>query len=133
MKRTAKGLLVAGVPLILGLAFAAGVITAGIHTQGAAESRAVSQAGGSSPSTGAGTSSEEIKNLVMNTCTGCHGSDLKGNVGPSLYEAAQKYKAEEIEAILKNGKSGEKGQMPAGLVKGKEKEVAAFIASLKGH
>jgi cytochrome c551 len=133
MNRNVKALLVAGIPFLLGLVFAAGVITTGIKNQKAVQSNEGQKVAVSDTTNSNSGGNDEIKNIVMTTCAGCHGSDLKGQVGPSLYEAAKKYKPEDIEKILKDGKRGEKGQMPAGLVKGKEKEVAAFIASLKNQ
>ncbi|GIM47417.1 hypothetical protein DNHGIG_29660 [Collibacillus ludicampi] len=132
MNRNVKALLVAGIPFLIGLAFAAGVITTGIKNQKAVQTNdGKKDAVSDTKSTNSGGANDDAKNIVMTTCAGCHGSDLKGQVGPSLYEAAKKYKPEEIEKILIDGKRGDKGQMPAGLVKGKEKEVASFIASLK--
>jgi cytochrome c551 len=133
MNRNVKALLVAGIPFLLGLVFAAGVITTGIKNQKAVQSNEGQKVAVSDTTNSNSGGNDEIKNIVMTTCAGCHGSDLKGQVGPSLYEAAKKYKPEDIEKILKDGKRGEKGQMPAGLVKGKEKEVADFIASLKNQ
>jgi cytochrome c550 len=65
--------------------------------------------------------------VYKNTCIGCHGDQYQGVVGPTLKGLDKKYKAEDVEKILTNGRGG----MPAGLVKGHEKEMAKWILTLK--
>ena len=108
------GILAAGLVVSIGLAFSG----AGVHPEQnkAAEQPATSQADNSA-----------AEKTVKTTCTACHGADLKGQVGPNLYNVHTKYKKEEIVQILKNGRGG----MPAGLVPGQEEAVASYLMSLK--
>lgn len=56
------------------------------------------------------------------------GGGLEGGVGPSLYDAKEKYNEEEIVNIILNGK----GSMPGGLVSQSEaRNIARFIMSLE--
>ncbi|MEI5905813.1 cytochrome c [Bacillus spongiae] len=50
--------------------------------------------------------------LGQNSCIGCHGGNYEGGMGPALVGIGDKYSADEIKAILKDGK----GAMPGGLV-----------------
>lgn len=61
-------------------------------------------------------------------CAGCHGGDYSGGVGPALTGIADRLSVEEIQDILVNGKGT---GMPAGLVEGKEAEMAEWLAGLK--
>ncbi|WP_214824445.1 cytochrome c550 [Exiguobacterium algae] len=54
-------------------------------------------------------------------CTGCHGGNLEGGVGPALTGVGERLSAEEIQNIIVNGR----GQMPAGLASAEEAEVLA--------
>lgn len=67
--------------------------------------------------------------IVKQTCASCHGQNLEGVVGPNLTKIGSKYKPEEIENILKNGKGG----MPAGLLKDdtEVKAVAKWLSEKK--
>ncbi len=47
--------------------------------------------------------------IFQNNCSGCHGGNLQGNIGPSLQKIGSKYSREEIKNIIQSGK----GQMPA--------------------
>ncbi|WP_018133266.1 menaquinol-cytochrome c reductase cytochrome b/c subunit [Effusibacillus pohliae] len=63
------------------------------------------------------------------TCAACHGADLKGQVGPALLGVGNKYSAEQIEEIIKNGKPG---GMPPGLLQGDQaKKMAEWLAKQK--
>jgi len=63
--------------------------------------------------------------IYQQTCSGCHGQQYEGSVGPALKSLS--YSEDELEKILKNGKGT---GMPAGLVSGKEKEMAKYLLSL---
>ncbi|MGD8190626.1 YqzM family protein [Brevibacillus ginsengisoli] len=67
--------------------------------------------------------------IVKQTCTACHGQNLEGAMGPNLTKIGSKYKPEEIENILKNGKGG----MPPGLLKddAQVKAVAKWLSEKK--
>ncbi|RXT14979.1 cytochrome c [Ammoniphilus sp. CFH 90114] len=109
--RALVGLLAGGLVLSLGLAFSGlGVQKEGEQTEQAAAPTA-----------------EEIKATVEAGCTSCHGADLKGSAGPSLYNLDQKYDLDEIATILRSGKGG----MPGGLVPGIEDSVAEYLLTLK--
>ncbi|MDN3019042.1 cytochrome c [Paenibacillus sp. BSR1-1] len=86
--------------------------------------------GGSDDDNGKDTASggEAVK-IVDQKCSGCHGGDLKGAMGPDLTKIGSKYSKDEILDILKNGKSG---GMPANLVEGDDAEtVAAWLSEKK--
>lgn len=51
----------------------------------------------------------EIRELVKNTCAGCHGVDLKGAMGPSLQPAALASKTDEL--LIETITNGRKGTM----------------------
>lgn len=62
-------------------------------------------------------------------CSRCHGSDLKGQVGPDLTKVGAKYSKDQILDILNKGTT--KG-MPAGLVAGDDADkVADWLAAKK--
>lgn len=61
-------------------------------------------------------------------CTGCHGGNLEGGVGPALTAVGSKLSAEEIANIIVNGQNA----MPAGLANAEEAEVlATWLAEKK--
>ncbi len=61
-------------------------------------------------------------------CTGCHGGNLEGGVGPNLTKIGAKLKEDEIKDIAMNGK----GQMPGGLANDEEAAVLAkWLAAKK--
>lgn len=45
-----------------------------------------------------------------NNCSSCHGGNLEGGMGPSLQKIGSKFKKEEIEKIIQNGKGSMPGQ-----------------------
>lgn len=51
----------------------------------------------------------EIRAFVKNTCSGCHGAELKGAIGPSLQPAALANKSDEL--IIETITNGRKGTM----------------------
>ena len=62
--------------------------------------------------------------FVVN-CSGCHGMDATGGIGPSLRGVG--LTAEEVEQIVVSGR----GVMPAGVVKGQDAgDVAAYVAGI---
>lgn len=51
----------------------------------------------------------EPEKIFQNTCSGCHGGNLQGNIGPNLQKIGSKYSQQEIIKIIQSGK----GKMPA--------------------
>jgi cytochrome c551 len=111
------GILAAGLVVSIGLAFSGAGVHPGQNKPAAEQAAATSQADNSA-----------VEKTVKTTCAACHGADLKGQVGPNLYNVHTKYNKEQIVEILKNGKPG---GMPAGLVPGQEEAVAAYLMNLK--
>ncbi|HEU5316019.1 MAG TPA: cytochrome c [Chloroflexota bacterium] len=62
--------------------------------------------------------------FVVN-CSGCHGMDARGGIGPSLRGVG--LEPAEVEQIVASGR----GVMPAGVVEGQEAaDVAAYVADI---
>ena len=65
------------------------------------------------------------KQVFVVNCSGCHGMDADGGVGPSLHGTG--LTAAGVEAIVAAGR----GVMPSALVEGQDAaDVAAYVASL---
>jgi cytochrome c551 len=65
------------------------------------------------------------KAIFGSTCSGCHGADASGGVGPRLVGSG--LNAAAVQAVVASGR----GVMPAGLVAGQDAaDVAAFVASI---
>lgn len=60
------------------------------------------------------------------SCTGCHGSNLQGGVGPSLLGVGDRLSADEIESIIRNGQ----GNMPGGTFTGSDDELDLLVSWL---
>lgn len=130
MNKTLRGLFVAGVPATLGILFGVGVILYSIqsgHKSEEASAKADQKQTQSSSTSSASGGKSEMKSFVTQACGTCHGQDLKGALGPSLFNAGQTLSEDEIVNVLKNGK----GAMPKGLASGKEAEVAKYLKTLK--
>ena len=101
----------------------------GESTSGGETSTTESSGGGSS----GGGGSAEGKLIFTQTCGTCHvlkDAGTSGNVGPVLDQL--KPDKARVEAAIKNGGAGS-GQMPAGLLQGKEATaVAEYVASVAG-
>jgi len=67
----------------------------------------------------------EGEKIIKTSCISCHGSDLKGDMGPSLYNLEMT--DEEMMDILIKGA----GAMPPATANGKEKEVIAYLKTLQ--
>lgn len=67
--------------------------------------------------------------LFKTNCASCHGQNLEGIAGPNLTKVGSKYSADEIAAIIKDGKGG----MPPGMLKKADeiKAVSAWLAEKK--
>lgn len=77
---------------------------------------------------GKDTASGGEQKIYDQKCSGCHGGELQGAMGPELKTIGSKYSKEEILDILKNGK----GQMPANVVSGDDAEsLAGWLAEKK--
>jgi cytochrome c551 len=75
-----------------------------------------------------GTEVTAGEGLYQKSCAGCHGGNLKGNMGPNLEKVGSKYSEEEILNIIHNGQ----GSMPKGVLQGADAEaVAAWLATMK--
>lgn len=80
-----------------------------------------------------------FKSMQTATCLACHGTDLKGQSGPSLRGIGDEMSEEQIMDVIKNGKSGAKGNMPpmydtainAGLTDEQINGIAAWLAKQK--
>lgn len=73
--------------------------------------------------------SDPAAKTFAQTCAGCHGAELKGQVGPSLLGVGNKYTSEQIQAIIKSGKPP---VMPPGVLQGDDaKKVADWLAKQK--
>jgi cytochrome c550 len=71
------------------------------------------------------------KQIVMTTCVSCHGSDLKGQVGPNLYQKSKELSEAQIEDVIRNGYGRMPSPVKMGLVSpDKVSDVAAYIKSL---
>jgi hypothetical protein len=90
-----------------------------------------SQASGGGSSGGGGSSQGKL--IFTQTCGTCHtlkDAGTSGNVGPVLDQI--KPDKARVEAAIKNGGAGS-GQMPAGLLQGKEATaVAEYVSSVAG-
>lgn len=71
--------------------------------------------------------------IAMKSCVNCHGGELQGmGKNPALNDVGSRLSEEEILDIIINGKNDGNGNMPGGLVKGKDAEaVAAWLATQK--
>ncbi|MEC1376244.1 cytochrome c551 [Heyndrickxia oleronia] len=74
----------------------------------------------------------DAEKLFSQNCASCHGGNLEGGVGPNLTKVGSKYNKDEILDIIKNGKTGDQGTMPGGLLSGDDADaVAGWLASKK--
>jgi mono/diheme cytochrome c family protein len=110
--------------------------TAAAETGGTTGGGEETTSGGEGPSggeSGGGGGSSEGKLIFTQTCGTCHvlkDAGTSGAVGPSLDTI--KPDMARVEAAIKNGGAGS-GQMPAGLLAGKEAEtVAEYVSSVAG-
>lgn len=70
---------------------------------------------------------EEAK-LYENKCSGCHGGNLEGGVGPALDKVGSSLSKEEIEKIINEGK----GAMPKGVIPAESStKMATWLAEKK--
>lgn len=66
--------------------------------------------------------------IFQQSCSSCHGSDLKSGGAPDLDKIGSKYSKDEILGIIHNGKGG----MPAGILEGEDADaVASWLAEKK--
>ncbi len=66
--------------------------------------------------------------LYQQSCSSCHGGDLKSGGAPDLDKIGSQYSKDEILGIIENGKGG----MPAGILKGEDADaVASWLAEKK--
>lgn len=82
--------------------------------------------GGNNNSSSGTTSDLTGEQLFAQSCSGCHGADLKKGYAPDLDKIGSKYSFEEIQDIIEKGI----GDMPDGLLKGEDaKKVADWLAT----
>lgn len=76
-----------------------------------------------------GDTAAAAEQVAKQTCSACHGQDLKGAMGPDLTAIGSKYSEDEIKDIIKNGR----GDMPAQsqLSDDDVNAVASWLASKK--
>lgn len=73
--------------------------------------------------------SGDANTIFQQHCASCHGTDLKGAVGPNLTQIGSQFSKAQILDIIKNGKQG---GMPPGLISGADADkVAAWLAAKK--
>jgi cytochrome c551 len=73
-------------------------------------------------------SGNDAEKIFQQSCASCHGTDLKGQIGPALNRVGSKYEKTDIEKIIANGR----GAMPAGVIKGEDAtKVAEWLAEKK--
>jgi cytochrome c550 len=66
--------------------------------------------------------------FYQQTCSGCHGQNYEGGVGPSLKGVGQRLSLDQIKNIIQHGR----GNMPSGLVPpDKADAMAKWLAKLK--
>ena len=69
----------------------------------------------------------DAEKLFNQKCSSCHGTDLKGGVGPNLTAIGAKLGKADIEKVIANGQGG----MPPGLLKGEDASTVASWLSEK--
>lgn len=80
----------------------------------------------SSEETAAGQAAiEQGEKVTKTSCISCHGADLTGDLGPDLHNLS--LSEDEIVDILVKGREA----MPPATAAGQEKEVAAYLMTLK--
>lgn len=57
------------------------------------------------------------------SCTGCHGANMQGGMGPSLLGVGDRLSADEIESVIVNGR----GAMPGGTFAGSDDELNTLV------
>ncbi|MGD8190252.1 c-type cytochrome [Brevibacillus ginsengisoli] len=130
MKRFAPLMLAGAVALVL-TACGGGGNQAQQPAQQPAAQQPAAQQPASTPSQGADTvDTAKAEGVFKQTCAGCHGVDMQGQIGPKLADIGSRLSKDQILDVLKNGKGG--GGMPAGLVQGADAEnLAAWLATKK--
>lgn len=83
------------------------------------------------PDSGGDVAVVDAEAVVNKTCITCHGGNLEGGKGPALDKIGAELSEDEIHDIIINGKNGEIGNMPAGLIKGEEADAVAKWLSEK--
>jgi len=57
------------------------------------------------------------------SCTGCHGANMQGGMGPSLLGVGDRLSADEIASVIQNGR----GAMPGGTFTGTDEELNIMV------
>lgn len=84
--------------------------------------------GNSDESSSSSAKAGDPEKLYNQKCSTCHGSNLEGGGGPNLQAVGSELSKEDIEKIILEGK----GNMPKGVLKGKDAEaVAQWLADKK--
>jgi cytochrome c551 len=84
--------------------------------------------GGGSDTNKDTASGGEAAKIFDQKCSGCHGGDLKGGMGPNLTKIGSTLSKDDILNTIKNGKGG----MPPNVIQGDDAEkVADWLAAKK--
>lgn len=70
----------------------------------------------------------EIRTLLKNTCSACHGADLKGAIGPALKPETLSNKADEM--LIDTIYNGRKGTMMSSWKSSMNKEEITWLVSV---
>ena len=75
----------------------------------------------------------DAKAVLKANCSTCHGQNLEGVIGPKLSDVGARLTKDQIAQTLKNGKTGPKGTMPAGLLTNQKEfdAVVEYLANAK--
>lgn len=75
-----------------------------------------------------GATATAAEAIFIKSCSGCHGKNLQGGMGPKLAQVGSKYTEEDILSIIQNGQ----GAMAGNIIQGEDAEaVAAWLAGMK--
>lgn len=84
-----------------------------------------------SASSGGPVTEADAAEIYGASCATCHGNDGGGFVGPPLTGVHDRLSAEEISAVIANGRVGEAGAMPAWSDRYSPEEIAAVTEYLR--
>lgn len=114
------------IPFFIIMVFGIGLTLAlSLKGLGDADELAKEKKGGEKTEQTAAANPEEF---YQQTCSGCHGANYEGGVGPALKGVGERLSLDQIKDVLQNGR----GSMPAGLVPpDKADEMAKWLSELK--
>lgn len=114
------------IPFVLIMVFGIGLtIALSFKGLGDAKDLAEEKKGGTKTEQTAAANPEDV---YKQTCSGCHGVNYEGGVGPALKGVGDRLSVDQIKDVLQNGR----GNMPPGLVPAdKAEEMAKWLSELK--